>query len=81
MNLNAVQLTRRDAAALVRLLGELQTHLESAIESGLVPGETEPREQYGPDVAADRRTWRRAEDLVMLLTEQLGRSRKRKARP
>ncbi len=73
-----VMVTQKDARALVRLLGVLQTHLESAIEASLVPGAVTliapgtsdvPDPADRPAVAKDRRDWRAAEDLIMKLTK------------
>lgn len=66
-------LTTRDRRAVIRLLGLLQEHLESAIESVIVPGTGEanphdPEEVAG--LAQDRRDWRTAETLIGKLTKQ-----------
>jgi hypothetical protein len=58
-----------EAKTVVRLLGVLQDHLESAIEGTLAEGELQPRESWlRPHVARDRRDWKAAEALVKQLT-------------
>lgn len=52
----------RQAAALLRIL---QVHLESAIESALVPGETEAFAAIdAPHVATNRQVFRQAERII-----------------
>jgi hypothetical protein len=71
-----VTLTRRQAAAVIRLLGTLQTHLESAIESCLVEGESEPRDESDREsVAEDRREWKEAEAIIQAIEPQVRRCR------
>lgn len=66
-----VALSRRDARAIVRLLGGYQTFLEDAIENTLCPGDTEPRDEIDrQNVAADRVTWRLAEAYITVLSGQ-----------
>lgn len=60
-------LTGRDRRALIALIGKLQTHLESAIESSLLPGTTEAQRGYKRQVALDRKDWRTAEEWVKRL--------------
>lgn len=62
-------LDRRDASTIVRLLGVLQTHLESAIETNTVNGKVAACEPYysKKDLARDRRDWLAAELLVTKL--------------
>jgi len=48
-------LTKRQRRELVRLLFELQIHLESAIESHIVPGTDEPRAEDRAEVESDRK--------------------------
>lgn len=64
-------LTLRDRRQLVRLLGLLQDHLESAIESCLVPGTSEPMANTDEaiNVECDRRDWRAAEKWVGKLSK------------
>lgn len=62
-------LTRRDARTLVRLLGVLQTYLESAIETNTVDGRAMPGDAYTEGLLRmDRRDWRLAEDMVLKLS-------------
>jgi len=64
-------LAKRETRQAVRLLGLLQDHLESAIESSLVPGTNQPMDTDGDakiNVAADRRDWWAAERLVAKLS-------------
>jgi hypothetical protein len=66
-----IQLTRRDALQISRLLGRFQDHLETAIESVLAEGETkafDPKDQPGLEI--DRRDWTAAERIITLLEEQ-----------
>lgn len=65
----ALILTSREAATAVRLLGKFQSGLEGAIESTLLPGETEPAAEIdkGP-VRTARRDCRAAENLIQWLT-------------
>lgn len=70
-----ITISNRNARLIVRMLGQLQEHLESAIETALVPCTGQPMEQDKANVAADRRDWRRAETLIAILT-----ARKRKPR-
>jgi hypothetical protein len=66
-------LTTRDRRTIIRLLGLLQDHLESAIESVIVPGTGEADPDEPEDVAGlaqDRRDWRAAEILIGKLTKQ-----------
>lgn len=65
-------LTRREISTLIRLLGVLQTNLESAIESNTLEGKFNGKPMAGDVNAAhnlryDRRDWRLAEDLVKKL--------------
>ncbi len=65
-------LTKLQARAVIRLLGVLQTHLESAIETsvigGKLDGEPDPRDKAAVhNVRLDRRDWRVAEDLIIKL--------------
>ena len=65
-------LTQRDTYRLISLLGLLQDHLESAIESSLVPGTNEPdpaEENSVLDVRRDRHTWKQAEAMIQKLSE------------
>lgn len=58
-------ISRQDARKLVRLLGILQEHLESAIESSIPPGAKDPDDPADQvNVNIDRRNWRKAEDFV-----------------
>jgi hypothetical protein len=66
-------LTTRDRRTVIRLLGLLQDHLESAIESVIVPGTGEANPEEPEDVAGlirDRRDWRIAETLIGKLTKK-----------
>ena len=67
-----ITITKRDRSQLKRLLGLLQGHLESAIESALVPGTTEPMEEDRHNVTIDRRDWNAAERLVKKLEAARG---------
>lgn len=65
-----IVLTRKDIGELIHLLGVLRTHLSSAIESTLVPGERQPREQiYRESVELDRCDLREAVRLSRMLRE------------
>ena len=60
-----LELNRFEALRLIRIIGLLQTHLESAIESVLIPGTNDtndPQEKAG--LARDRRDWKQAEEFV-----------------
>jgi hypothetical protein len=74
----SILLSKPEARAAVRLLGVLQTILESSIDAMIVRGEKEPR---GPldkaRVRMDRAHWQAAENLIKTLTEP---KRERKAR-
>lgn len=63
-----ITLTDHERRSVIRLLGKFQDHLESAIETNIAPGETEPREPWlKPIIAQDRRDWWDAEKLVRRL--------------
>lgn len=69
-----VRLSAAQGNLIVRLLGEYQTHLESAIECAVAVGEIQPRdEEDRENVALDRRSWREAEDLLIALTKSRSR--------
>lgn len=62
-------ITRLEAALLVRLLGKLNVHLESAIESVCVPGERKAFEKGDrKQLAVDRRNWQESEKMIFRLT-------------
>lgn len=68
-----LHVTPREARELKRLLGLLQTHLESEIDSAIIPGTGEPnpdRAQDVENVRRDRRAWRAAERWVKYLEAQ-----------
>jgi hypothetical protein len=65
--LSGIQLTQRDRHELKRLLGCLQTHLESAIESALTPDGKTMCEADAANVEADRKDWVAAERWVRRL--------------
>lgn len=60
----------RAARGLIRLLGEYQSLLESAIQCNLIPGENEPHEEDRENVERDRRAWQRAEQMVKMLEKR-----------
>jgi len=63
-------ITQREARTLIRLLGLLQSHLESVIESLLDPATNQPRPDDLAGVAQvrlDRRNCKQAEELVKKL--------------
>lgn len=62
-----MNLTRRERRQLVTLLGKLQTHLESAIESSILPNTDKAQHGYKRIVAQDRKDWRAAEDWIKRL--------------
>ena len=64
-------LSRRETSTLIRLLGLLQTHLESAIESHtLEDGSIQADDPVALEkVPKDRRDWRLAEELVKKLDD------------
>jgi hypothetical protein len=63
-----VHVTQGEARRIILALGELQTYLESCLESVLMPGERWPRDHcLRPDVASLRREWREVEALIKLL--------------
>ena len=66
-----MNLSRREISTLVRLLGLLQTHLESAIESHtLEDGSIQPGDPVAAcNVPKDRRDWNTAEELVKKLDD------------
>ncbi len=62
-------LTHSESKSVIRLLGLLQRHLESEIDSCLMPGERQPRDKmHVPTVALARRRWREAEDIITKLS-------------
>jgi hypothetical protein len=64
----ALSLSRREVVTLIRLLGKLQDHLESAIESCMVPGTNKVSDLWEKrGVAIDRKDWRQAETFVSKL--------------
>jgi hypothetical protein len=67
LNPGCLTINNRERKELIRLLGLLQTHLESTIESCLIPGTNEgaPEDQAG--ILEDRTDWRVAENLVIRL--------------
>jgi len=67
-----IALRRRQVRAFSRLLADYQDHLESAIESELVPGENQPRENRRAIVADLRQDWRAAEDFQILFGNPTG---------
>jgi hypothetical protein len=63
-------LTKREVSTLIRLLGVLQTNLESAIESSTLPDgsfDEHATPELKRDIAKDRRDWKQAEELVAKL--------------
>ena len=62
-----MNLTQRDRHELKRLLGYLQTHLESAIESSLTPDGKTMNDDDAANVEADRKDWIAAERWVRRL--------------
>ena len=63
-------LTKREVSTLMRLLGVLQTNLESAIDSSVLPDgsfDKHATPALKADIAKDRRDWRLAEELVKKL--------------
>ena len=60
-------LTQRDRHQLKRLLGLLQTHLESAIESSLTPDGSTMTEDDAHNVEIDRMDWVATERWVRKL--------------
>jgi len=62
-------LTRHERRQPVRLLGLLQTHLESAIESSLVPGTGTGMPGEDDNLAVDRKDWKLAEKWVVRLAK------------
>jgi hypothetical protein len=67
-----MQLTKREARRIVKLLGVLQEALESIIESMIVPGTGEPDPAVDwecEEVAVARRQLGQAEKLIGRLTE------------
>lgn len=77
-------LTKREVSSLIRLLGVLQTHLESCIESSvLADGSLQPGDEIAAaNVPMDRRDWRLAEGFVKKLdaARSRGRSRQKELR-
>jgi hypothetical protein len=66
-------ITPREKRQLIQLLGLLQDHLESAIESTLVPGTNEPDpadEVTVSDVWRDRQVWKQAEGMISKLSQR-----------
>jgi hypothetical protein len=60
----AQAVTHAERVDLVELLGCLKDHLESAIESSLVPGTSRPLPGAAEHVEADRALWRKARDWI-----------------
>ncbi len=77
----SLRLTSRDRRQIIRLLGLLQTHLESAIDSSLVPGTSRPMPEDAHNVALDREDWKAAEKWVKRLEHPLRRSGRRGSVP
>jgi hypothetical protein len=65
-----MEISARECGQLVRLLGLLQTHLESAIESSLIPGTNEGSPEDQPGITQDRRDWKLAERWVSQLSSK-----------
>jgi len=66
-----LELSPAQSRECIRLLGELQDQLESAIESELVPGTGEPMRGRKRLVADLRRQWKEAELVVKGLEGQI----------
>lgn len=62
-------LTKKHRKELIRLLGLLQTHLESAIESSLVPGANEAMDDEKDVVAEDRLDYQKAAAWITRLNK------------
>jgi len=62
-----MRLTASERKQLIRLLGLLQTHLESCIETALVSGTNEPMPEDEPGVREDRGNWKLAEKWIKWL--------------
>jgi hypothetical protein len=62
-------LSNTEARRTVKLLGVLQDNLESSIESSVHPDTNEPDPEDAGHVAADRKLWRQAENLIKRLTK------------
>lgn len=62
-------LTKREISTLIRLLGELQTNLESTIVTSTIDGKFDQHAtpQLKRYVALCRRDWKQAEELVKKL--------------
>lgn len=71
-----VELTRPQVERAMRMIGKLQTHLESAIDGELQPGTAEPMPGRARLVAFLRREWRNSEDLIAQLADSLTRSKR-----
>lgn len=69
-------LSPKDRRELMQLLGELQTHLESAIESCLIPGTTDVMPEDAANVNEDRKLWGLAEEWVRRLESPRTRRRR-----
>jgi hypothetical protein len=64
-----VMLTYREASSAIRLLAELQKHLEGFIQSVLLPGETVPANETDTlNLRRDQRNWSAAEELIRRLS-------------
>jgi hypothetical protein len=63
-----IRIARCDGRAIAKLLREFQIHLESAIETACLSGESQAFEAIDePHVRADRATFKRAERLIRTL--------------
>jgi hypothetical protein len=62
-----MRLTQSERKQLIRLLGLLQDHLESSIETALIAGTSEPAPEDEPGVREDRENWKLAERWVKWL--------------
>ena len=62
-------LNAKNRRLILKIINGYQEHLESAIETSLVPGEHEPREPHLDNVAADRKRWDEVENLRMDLSK------------
>ena len=61
------RLSHKQVREIIHLLGLLQTHLESAIETSLPPNSTIPNEIHAGHVQRDRLDWSRCEKMILKL--------------
>lgn len=65
--MSASTLTGRDRRSLISLIGKLQSHLESVVQSNVLPSTGKAMRGYVRETNSARRDWRTAEEWVKRL--------------